>query len=625
MGLFLKDTFTGTAGATVQSHTPDVGGAWSDTTNFSQFTAGGAALLTGSGSLAVASWSEWVNAAAPATNEYDVAADFVNLSASVPALYLTVRSVAKNNGGDTYGTGYNFGRFPSGANGPSSWGLCKGFASYIGDVAGTYAAGTTDHVHVTVRNSGGNPQVTCFVNNVQVLQVTDSSSPYTGAGGVGFSGNAGTASASNTGNGNSTAGILLQNLWGIDAGTALTGATLTAGTVTNSTAALTWLHSFGGTAPYSYQLQRAPDVAGSPGSYGNIGSAVGTASASDSGLTAATSYWYRIVTTDGASATVNGTAVKITTAASTAASSVAITGPASVGDTKTSTNFTLTPNGVLSSGTTVALSDALGATVTPSSLTGDDTTRPRTFTVAPSRTGPRTVAASGGGLSAARDYKSLRRLNVVCKGDSLTFGEGSTAGRGNTIGTSYPALLLAALDAGAAAVTLYNKGVAGESAGDMITAGASEVDSLLDSGAINVCLFMGGINDLNVALQADAPTTYGRVHDYCLARRTAGWFVGVSTLLPATPTFLQSDADRLSVNTSIRSGYTGFADFLIDVAGDATMGAAGAYSNTTYYADGVHPTDAGYALLYPYFRAAVMRALYRPLLRYSTTSRRRAV
>ena len=71
----------------------------------------------------------------------------------------------------------------------------------------------------------------------------------------------------------------------------------------------------GGTAPYSYQIQRAPDASGSPGAWANDGAASSTpATVADTGLTVGSTYWYRQVVTDsaGTPATAYSTAVSYT-------------------------------------------------------------------------------------------------------------------------------------------------------------------------------------------------------------------------------------------------------------------------------------------------------------------------
>lgn len=82
---------------------------------------------------------------------------------------------------------------------------------------------------------------------------------------------------------------------------------------------------------------------------------------------------------------------------------------------------------------------------------------------------------------------------------------------------------------------------------------------------------------------------------YCDARRAAGFLVAVCTILPSTQS--NFNVTRNLVNTAIRTWVGTHCDAVIDFAADATMGGDSAASNTTYYSDGIHPTDAGHVIL----------------------------
>ncbi len=81
-----------------------------------------------------------------------------------------------------------------------------------------------------------------------------------------------------------------------------------------------------GTAPYAYQFQRAPDVAGSPGSFANVGTArtgvsngIAPTNLIDGSVAPSTKYWYRCSVTDSASGSGFTTPVTVTTGARSAA------------------------------------------------------------------------------------------------------------------------------------------------------------------------------------------------------------------------------------------------------------------------------------------------------------------
>lgn len=103
----------------------------------------------------------------------------------------------------------------------------------------------------------------------------------------------------------------------------LAAGTLSVSSHTATSVTLAIATNTGGTVPYSNQLQVAPDVSGSPGSYSNTGSPVAGATASlpATGLSASTTYWFRVVVTDsaGSPATSTSNAVSQTTDAGTIA------------------------------------------------------------------------------------------------------------------------------------------------------------------------------------------------------------------------------------------------------------------------------------------------------------------
>jgi phosphodiesterase/alkaline phosphatase D-like protein len=64
-----------------------------------------------------------------------------------------------------------------------------------------------------------------------------------------------------------------------------------------------------------YKVERAPDVAGAPGTWAQAASGVTVLHFDDGGLTANTSYWYRVRGTNGAGDGANSPARNVTTAA----------------------------------------------------------------------------------------------------------------------------------------------------------------------------------------------------------------------------------------------------------------------------------------------------------------------
>jgi lysophospholipase L1-like esterase len=130
---------------------------------------------------------------------------------------------------------------------------------------------------------------------------------------------------------------------------------------------------------------------------------------------------------------------------------------------------------------------------------------------------------------------------------------------------------------------------------DAMLAGASPQTFILsvEVGVNDLATMPGNPNGFTTALAT-----------YLDARRAAGWKTVCHTILPSplAPPFL---SDRATANATIRTWVGTHCDTLADWASDPTMGTETAPNNPTYYADGLHPTSAGYVLLEPYDRAAI--------------------
>ncbi len=176
---------------------------------------------------------------------------------------------------------------------------------------------------------------------------------------------------------------------------------------------------------------------------------------------------------------------------------------------------------------------------------------------------------------------------VIFDGDSLTNGQTGTA-----FIKGYTDRVMAALTGPTDA---YNFAITGQTIPQMDTDAVAQVDGLydvtLDS---NVVVFWAGTNDLST----DSPATvYANIVSYCTARRAAGFDVAVCTLLPkgASAPF---ETDRQTVNANIRTNWATFADALVDIGADPTIGDPGDQNNGTYYqVDAIHLTEAGQAIV----------------------------
>lgn len=166
-------------------------------------------------------------------------------------------------------------------------------------------------------------------------------------------------------------------------------------------------------------------------------------------------------------------------------------------------------------------------------------------------------------------------------------------------------------------VQYNNLGVGGQTISSMTANAPAKVDPRFanrDSTKWTV-VFWGGANDLNTG--SDATTIYNRIKTYCQARKNAGEKVLFMTMLPfgfdpakevirsAVNVLLRADFATPTAFSGIYSG-AAWADYMMDIGADATIGVAGSQSNTTYYqTDGVHMTDTGYGVVAGYAKNAL--------------------
>ena len=134
------------------------------------------------------------------------------------------------------------------------------------------------------------------------------------------------------------------------------------------------------------------------------------------------------------------------------------------------------------------------------------------------------------------------------------------------------------------------------------------ISSIQVRGTINILTLLGGVNDLaGSPPRQDATTTYDRIVTYCQDRRMAGFKIIINTILPQSATVGPADyeASRQIINNLIRTNWATFADGISDIASDPRIGDAGDSEDTTYYADKIHMTNAGYGIVASYVAAAI--------------------
>lgn len=199
-------------------------------------------------------------------------------------------------------------------------------------------------------------------------------------------------------------------------------------------------------------------------------------------------------------------------------------------------------------------------------------------------------------------------LKLVADGNSLTVGQGSTGGQDYL--QQLKTLLTDTAPKVIADPVLANFGVGGQTTDAMIADAATQIDTTLAAvGTYSAQVLLGweGTNDLYFG--ATAQDAYDDLATYYAARKAAGWRVLAFTITPRSNSGTPSDFEtkRQQVNALLRANWPAFADGLVDVAADHRIGREGAETDTTYYTDLVHMTNAGYAVVAELASAAVQR------------------
>lgn len=392
---------------------------------------------------------------------------------------------------------------------------------------------------------------------------------------------------------------------------------------TSSTVSLAMTAATSGTSPYTYQLQRAPDVSGSPGTFANDGSAqtgqTSSATFSSTGLTGSTTYWYRVVVTDAASATANSNQV------SQATSSSALSGLVMLQGTVTPTTVPMTFSGITagtspystqlwrsatSGFTPPGAGTSVGSAVTGVSGTLTDSSPPsgvsfyRAITT-DSAGSPATI------LSPEVPAASLQAALVLgFIGDSITLGHGLSAGQDppSQLGPDLAARF------GPRSVTISNQAVTGTTTTDWISTGANlpGARTAMVSAGVTHCHIMLGTNDILSSNLASAATYKSNLQNIIAYLSAASIKVIISypIFLDLTGSFGATSFTSTGLNLAV--AYQAQIDSLVDnvtvFAGDK-LGWQYFADNRSQFQDGVHPTATGAVELSRLWGPPVAKAL----------------
>jgi hypothetical protein len=191
--------------------------------------------------------------------------------------------------------------------------------------------------------------------------------------------------------------------------------------------------------------------------------------------------------------------------------------------------------------------------------------------------------------------------NIIFDGNSLAFGHGG-------IETHFIPEVMD--DLSLRMENASNLGQAARTITDMVDDFSTRIAPLYISSIhsdFNVVVGWEITNEL-VVLGASTAAIQQALQDYAAAARAAGFKVVLVTCLPRTTVGGQNvtfEAQRQTINAWLVSNPGGFCDAVADVASDTDIGEAGDNLNGTYYSDGLHLTDAGYAKAAPYISAAI--------------------
>lgn len=177
---------------------------------------------------------------------------------------------------------------------------------------------------------------------------------------------------------------------------------------------------------------------------------------------------------------------------------------------------------------------------------------------------------------------TANQSKIVCVGDSLTNGTGST-------NQSYPGWLATNLGP---MWNISRAALSGSSSSELLTT-ARRIDIRdAKSGSSDWLFVWMGTNDKGTLTAAQS---YANVAAIAAYGRRCGYKTMIFTMLPRSTD--SDDTFRTTFNGLIRTNAATIADAICDIGADATIGVKGAENNATYYFDGTHLTTVGYQIV----------------------------
>jgi lysophospholipase L1-like esterase len=174
--------------------------------------------------------------------------------------------------------------------------------------------------------------------------------------------------------------------------------------------------------------------------------------------------------------------------------------------------------------------------------------------------------------------------NVLFFGDSRVYGTGATSGINGPKQLRLPR-----------PVRFWNLGVPGERLLDIAARAEAQIARYADPTLPNLCVVAAGSNAL-----VQGSRTWQQEATSEQAIFAAALAAGCKTLTATIETRTDADANALSFiadyNAWRKANWATYCDGISLIGDDPLIGMPGVAGNTTYYADGVHPTTAGYAV-----------------------------
>jgi len=196
----------------------------------------------------------------------------------------------------------------------------------------------------------------------------------------------------------------------------------------------------------------------------------------------------------------------------------------------------------------------------------------------------------------------LLNANVVCDGNSLTYGKA-----GNADGKTFPVLLEESSLAKDFNLKVINKGINAQTTPQMSADYDTDISPMKNKQVTNILIAWECTNDLYFG--ANVQQAYDHFVSYCKKARMDGWKVVVMNTLPrgqlkndGTP-IVRYNAELDSVNSLIAANWQDFADAYADLRKDKRLTD---YNDTTYFAkDKIHLVEKGYQVVAEKLKIAI--------------------